>query len=50
MIDTCIQKSCMTKLMKNYQFFTFGWFKSLSPTLTNMSMNHKWTQQAICAG
>ncbi len=26
----------MTKLIKNYQFFTFGWFKSLSPALTKM--------------
>ncbi len=27
----------MTKLMKNYQLFTFWWFKSLYPALTNMS-------------
>ncbi len=25
------------KLMKNYQLFTFWWFKSLYPALTNMS-------------
>ncbi len=29
-------KSSMTKLMKNYQFFTFGWSKSLSPAITNI--------------
>ncbi len=29
-------KSSMTKLMKNYQFFTFGLFKSLSRALINM--------------
>ncbi len=32
-------KCPMTKLMKNYQLFTFCWFKSLYPTLTNMSRN-----------
>ncbi len=26
----------MTKLMKNYQLFTFWWFKSLYLVLTNM--------------
>ncbi len=28
----------MTKLMKNYQIFTFWWFKSLYPALTNTSV------------
>ncbi len=29
-------KCLMTKLMKNYQLFTFCWFKSLYTALTNM--------------
>ncbi len=32
-------KCPMTKLMKNYQLFTFWWLKSLYPALTNMSDN-----------
>ncbi len=30
-------KCPMTKLVKNYQLFTFWWFKSLYAALTNMS-------------
>ncbi len=30
-------KCPMTKLMKNYQLFTFWWFESLYPALINMS-------------
>ncbi len=27
----------MTKVMNNYQLFTFWWFKSLFPAFTNMN-------------
>ncbi len=30
-------KSSITTFMKSYKIFTFGWFKLLSPTLSNMS-------------
>ncbi len=41
-------KCPMTKLMKNYQFFTFWWFKSLCLALTNMSWFHHMSVDEKC--